>query len=606
MGRRSGSPLWYIITATVVMFALLEALMLSVFYAHTERAIERRGQRSQYAISRVSEAFLVDNIHSIVVMSSAVDEMLRAGHSIDQIQRFLVNTSREVASRADVRLNDMYGIVDGQFVSVMGYGMADDADMTAEPWYVEATSGDRAVAVTRPTIDPATGEIAVSISTRLASGRGVLAIDVPLDRLKELTNEFRGETTRMFFIIDGDGTVVCHTDSSMIGRSLRDMPEGSEARIIYDSVTSSPEGQFWATLSGRRCEVFKQNIYGGGMGVIVLDPMQELGRSIVPIAIATFAIVMCAAALLAFAVFNDRRRAHAAMLSRQLAAAAGVYHSMYMVDLEHDTFKELSSFNELRSIVGYESAGAKEIILRAMTLSVDEASLEKMLEFCDLDTLNERLADRKSVSVEFLGKLSGWCRARFIPIERDADGKLKSVLYGIEIIDEAKRRENQLRYLAEMDALTGLNNEATGERLVKDLMSIGKSGMFCLFDIRAFHSLCEQLGYNTGDVVIAAVANALKSSLRERDIMLRVGRDVFAAYAVGITTPDAAALTIERAVKAIDELVIPELAGRTIDLCVGAAFHTAGDGMTYGDIYARADNALSTSKKHGGSKFTLA
>lgn len=45
----------------------------------------------------------------------------------------------------------------------------------------------------------------------------------------------------------------------------------------------------------------------------------------------------------------------------------------------------------------------------------------------DLETLEERLQDKKSIDSVFYGKLSGWCRALFYPVDYDEDGSLLHV-----------------------------------------------------------------------------------------------------------------------------------------------------------------------------------
>ena len=83
-----------------------------------------------------------------------------------------------------------------------------------------------------------------------------------------------------------------------------------------------------------------------------------------------------------------------------------------------------------------------------------ESQLEETAAFIDLNTLEERLAGKNSIIHEFIDKKTGWCRSRFIPVDYDENGRLLHVLFCIECIEEEKKRENRLIYLAQTDLMT--------------------------------------------------------------------------------------------------------------------------------------------------------
>lgn len=54
----------------------------------------------------------------------------------------------------------------------------------------------------------------------------------------------------------------------------------------------------------------------------------------------------------------------------------------------------------------------------------------------DITTVEDRLRGKNTIVHELIGKVSGWCRERFIPVDYDDDGRLWHVLYCVENIDE--------------------------------------------------------------------------------------------------------------------------------------------------------------------------
>lgn len=66
--------------------------------------------------------------------------------------------------------------------------------------------------------------------------------------------------------------------------------------------------------------------------------------------------------------------------------------------------------------------------------------INKMLEFTDLSTLDERMGKNEYISTEYKGKKVGWCRARFIEVDRDENGKLKHVIFAVQDISNENSR----------------------------------------------------------------------------------------------------------------------------------------------------------------------
>lgn len=142
-----------------------------------------------------------------------------------------------------------------------------------------------------------------------------------------------------------------------------------------------------------------------------------------------------------------------------------------------------------------------------------------------------RAARRKnSIIHEFIDKKTGWCRSRFIPVDYDENGRLLHVLFCIECIEEEKKRENRLIYLAQTDLMTGLYNRGSGERQISHLLQEKTGGLLCLIDCDKFKTINDTYGHSTGDKVIIAVAETMQKSCRDKDVVLRLGGDEFAVF----------------------------------------------------------------------------
>lgn len=288
-----------------------------------------------------------------------------------------------------------------------------------------------------------------------------------------------------------------------------------------------------------------------------------------------------------------------------IASHAGLYVSMHLLDLKNDLIHELSKDPNVQLFLVDDGRDARLQLKNAVKEMTDKESLPAMLEFINFDTLTERMKDKHAIHQEFLSEQYGWCKAYFMVVDHNKEGGLNQIVFAIELIDEEKRREKHLLYLSETDAMTGLRNRGSGERIIADLIERGTEGMFCLLDADKFKSINDTYGHDVGDAVIKAIADCLKKSFRNDDIVMRLGGDEFAAYAIGITDEAHGRIVAERLFDLIDKIDIPALGDRKITISLGAALFKVNENCSFADIYKRADTVAYVSKKTVGNCCTF-
>ena len=174
---------------------------------------------------------------------------------------------------------------------------------------------------------------------------------------------------------------------------------------------------------------------------------------------------------------------------------------------------------------------------------------------------------------------------------------------GIKTYYEEKHRvrEKTLIELSETDQLSGLLNRGAGEKKIENLLAMQKAGMFILLDTDKFKSINDTYGHAVGDKVICAISDCLRTSFRDRDVVMRLGGDEFAAYAVGVTTEAEASLVIDRFFNCLNNIYIPEMDSKKVYVSVGAVFYDGTQPETFDDLYKRADALTYRSKAIEGS-----
>lgn len=171
-------------------------------------------------------------------------------------------------------------------------------------------------------------------------------------------------------------------------------------------------------------------------------------------------------------------------------------------------------------------------------------------------------------------------------------------------IDQEEKRGKEYKILSETDRMTGLYDHTSGKQKVDKQLSYGVEGIFLELDIDSFKSINDTYGHQTGDSVIIAVADALRSTFRSNDITMRLGGDEFGVFAVGIVRKELAEAIIRRLFQRIDSIEIPELKGKKISISVGIVF-SSGKTKSFDELYACADTAMYISKKTSGNCLTL-
>ena len=153
----------------------------------------------------------------------------------------------------------------------------------------------------------------------------------------------------------------------------------------------------------------------------------------------------------------------------------------------------------------------------------------------------------------------------------------------------------------ETDPLSGLLNRGGFERYARAAIdSASRLGMpvsLVVSDLDRFKSINDTFGHASGDGVIAAFAEFLRSSITEHQLAGRIGGEEFAVLLPG-TNMVAARLFAEGARSAFSTASIAGLPDtRRVTASFGVAEYVAGE--SFSDLFARADKALYLAKESG-------
>lgn len=210
---------------------------------------------------------------------------------------------------------------------------------------------------------------------------------------------------------------------------------------------------------------------------------------------------------------------------------ASIYNSIHVIDLENQTYDEIRATGMIHSFYEEHKSGLgmQELFNSIMKLAARGEFMEMVLDFVNLSTLPSRLYGRSSIALEFIGVISGWLQARFIPVKCRKDGTPAVVLFTTLSIDEQKRREEHLIRISNTDELTRLYNRRAYENDVTARMQKGTSQDFVLIsiDVTGLKRINDSLGHAAGDELLQGTAQCLLVSFGTNALVYRTGGDEF-------------------------------------------------------------------------------
>lgn len=226
------------------------------------------------------------------------------------------------------------------------------------------------------------------------------------------------------------------------------------------------------------------------------------------------------------------------------------------------------------------------------------------------ESLEEHLERKRNIEV------SG--RDDFETQHRTKSGQLLDVQAAVRLVDlpdgsrifqaafrditSHKQARSHIEFLANHDHLTGLPNR----RLLRDRIdrAIGNAARhgdcvaLLFLDLDHFKVINDTLGHEVGDLLLQAVAERLRSCMREQDSIARIGGDEFVVTLVELANAEAAATVAQ---KVVDMLSVPYLVGG-YDLhtspSIGISLYPA-DGDNFDVLLQRADAAMYHAKENG-------
>lgn len=190
-----------------------------------------------------------------------------------------------------------------------------------------------------------------------------------------------------------------------------------------------------------------------------------------------------------------------------------------VIDFINSSGVELFGQNQLQEIIG-----------KSIWDFVSSDRKDEIQELIEAAYENEQWTKPKTVVGKLLRKDGNgiWSEVKVIPIGSKEKPDIQIV---IRDITKEKMYESKLEFLAYHDPLTGLTNRRKFTKIVTDSIkevkeTKGELAMMYI-DVDNFKTVNDTFGHDIGDKLLQQFSYRLQSSVRENDVLSRVGGDEF-------------------------------------------------------------------------------
>ena len=176
-------------------------------------------------------------------------------------------------------------------------------------------------------------------------------------------------------------------------------------------------------------------------------------------------------------------------------------------------------------------------------------------------------------------------------------------------VNSEKLEAMRLIGLSQTDPLTGLLNRRGMQTKIESVLNYSSiehnTHVLIMLDIDSFKAVNDTLGHLAGDSVLIAIAKCIRGTFRNSDFFGRLGGDEFAIFLNNFSDSELLEKKVIHLLSGFSRLSLAATVPYPISCSAGIALFPK-DGITFDELYKRADDALYEVKRSGKNGYAFA
>ena len=179
----------------------------------------------------------------------------------------------------------------------------------------------------------------------------------------------------------------------------------------------------------------------------------------------------------------------------------------------------------------------------------------------------------------------------------DDDNRVIGIVGLINDVTEKMLFEQKLKELNSTDTLTRLYNRRAGVEIIEKLLKEQyENRAFMLIDMNKFKHINDEYGHQVGDTVLREFGLAIKNSLYDNDVALRLGGDEFIIFLSDVQTKEQVDGFLRKFLENINAIRIRDF-NEKITVSIGVTL--VKEQETFDNLYAKTDKMMYEAKQRG-------
>ena len=440
-----------------LIFPLLALIFIVIIFVYNgllqtyaKKSILEGGELNAENTASDIELYLSTGINALVISSYTIDNMIKNNDPDEEILAYIQHESDVIIKTTLPGSTGLYACIDGEYFDGLGWEPYEGFVPTERPWYKKAVAGNGEVILIDPYLDLYTGEVIMTLAKVLSDGESVVAIDVTLGEIQNIVE--KSDTyglSSVSMVLSSEGFVVAHSDSNERGNNYLE-DQDNIGGYILTKVMNSPENSFDIKYDNTSYTVYSCPIKGEWYSISYADSDKVYRPIRLIVILSVVSIVLTLLTFTIITINSGKKELANKRLQTVINSTADIYMSLCDLDVINGNVTEIKNVNSaISKAVASVDHNLNEVFFNIMNNLPESPTKKAAVEFTDMTTIDERMKDVDTLTIEYQSFGNIWVRARLIVSERTKDGRVSHVLWMLENVTREREERERLKSISD-------------------------------------------------------------------------------------------------------------------------------------------------------------